>query len=69
MTVQAGINAILYYAPSIFSNLGLDGNTTALLATGLVGIMFWLSTAVSTSASVSCLFDASSRGTDRRCQP
>jgi hypothetical protein len=55
MTVQAGINAILYYAPSIFSDLGLDGNTTALLATGLVGIMFWLSTAVSTFASVSCL--------------
>jgi hypothetical protein len=48
MTVQAGINAILYYAPAIFSDLGLDGNTTALLATGLVGIMFWLSTTVST---------------------
>lgn len=38
-----GINAILYYAPSIFSSLGLAGNTLDLLATGVVGIawVFW----------------------------
>lgn len=42
----AGINAILYYAPSIFSELGLDQNTTALLATGIVGLVFWGATTV-----------------------
>jgi len=39
-----GINAILYYAPTIFSDLGLSGNTTNLLATGVVGIAMWLAT-------------------------
>jgi hypothetical protein len=33
-----GINAVLYYAPSIFGALGLSTNTTSLLATGVVGI-------------------------------
>ncbi|KAG8733168.1 hypothetical protein FRC11_008230 [Ceratobasidium sp. 423] len=33
-----GINAVLYYAPSIFQSLGLSGNTISLLATGVVGI-------------------------------
>lgn len=35
----AGVNAILYYAPQIFKNLGLAGNTNSLLATGVVGIV------------------------------
>lgn len=35
-----GVNAILYYAPSIFQNLGLTGSTTSLLATGVVGISY-----------------------------
>jgi hypothetical protein len=35
-----GVNAILYYAPSIFSDLGMTGNTTSLLATGVVGIVY-----------------------------
>ncbi|KAK5171917.1 uncharacterized protein LTR77_003554 [Saxophila tyrrhenica] len=39
-----GINAVLYYAPTIFSQLGLSGNTTSLLATGVVGIAMWLAT-------------------------
>jgi len=39
-----GVNAILYYAPSIFSDLGLTGNTTDLLATGVVGISMFLAT-------------------------
>ncbi|EGO24168.1 hypothetical protein SERLADRAFT_355951 [Serpula lacrymans var. lacrymans S7.9] len=39
-----GVNAILYYAPSIFSSLGLTGNTTSLLATGVVGIAMFLAT-------------------------
>ena len=34
------INAILYYAPSIFQSLGLTGNTVSLLATGVVGIVY-----------------------------
>ena len=39
-----GINAILYYAPQIFKGLGLSGNTTSLLATGVVGIVMWIAT-------------------------
>lgn len=39
-----GINAILYYAPTIFSDLGLSSNTTSLLATGVVGIAMFLAT-------------------------
>lgn len=39
-----GINAILYYAPSIFKALGLTGSTNSLLATGVVGIVMWVAT-------------------------
>jgi len=39
-----GINAVLYYAPSIFGSLGLSSNTTSLLATGVVGIAMFLAT-------------------------
>ncbi|KAK4696194.1 MFS transporter, SP family, sugar:H+ symporter, partial [Lecanoromycetidae sp. Uapishka_2] len=39
-----GINAILYYAPTIFANLGLSSNTVSLLATGVVGIVMLLAT-------------------------
>ncbi|EHL01078.1 MFS general substrate transporter [Glarea lozoyensis ATCC 20868] len=39
-----GINAVLYYAPTIFKSLGLGGNTTSLLATGVVGIVMFLAT-------------------------
>ncbi|KAI0070423.1 sugar transporter [Panus rudis PR-1116 ss-1] len=39
-----GVNAILYYAPSIFQNLGLTGNAIDLLATGVVGIVMFLAT-------------------------
>ncbi|KAI1174836.1 sugar transporter [Nemania sp. FL0916] len=39
-----GINAVLYYAPSIFQSLGLNSNTTSLLATGVVGILLFVST-------------------------
>lgn len=35
-----GINAILYYAPTIFGDLGLVGNANSLLATGVVGIAY-----------------------------
>lgn len=39
-----GINAVLYYAPTIFKELGLTGNTVSLLATGVVGIVMFLAT-------------------------
>jgi len=39
-----GVNAILYYAPTIFTDLGLTGNTNSLLATGVVGIVMFLAT-------------------------
>ncbi|GAB7338044.1 hypothetical protein MBLNU457_4413t1 [Dothideomycetes sp. NU457] len=39
-----GINAVLYYAPQIFKNLGLGSNTVSLLATGVVGIVMFLFT-------------------------
>ena len=39
-----GVNAILYYAPSIFQSLGLTGNTVSLLATGVVGIAMFVAT-------------------------
>ena len=39
-----GINAVLYYAPSIFGELGLSSNTTSLLATGVVGIVMLVAT-------------------------
>lgn len=39
-----GVNAILYYAPSVFKSLGLTGSTLSLLATGVVGIITFLGT-------------------------
>ena len=46
MTFQqwTGVNFILYYAPFIFHNLGLDATTTSLLASGVVGIVMFLAT-------------------------
>ncbi|KAG6820960.1 hypothetical protein H0H93_009196 [Arthromyces matolae] len=44
LTNRTGVNAILYYAPTIFQDLGLTGNTTSLLATGVVGIVMFLAT-------------------------
>lgn len=46
MTFQqwTGVNAVLYYAPSIFAQLGMSSNTTSLLATGVVGIAMFLAT-------------------------
>ncbi|KAF9003975.1 general substrate transporter [Cyathus striatus] len=39
-----GVNAILYYAPSIFQRLNLADNAVSLLATGVVGIVMFLAT-------------------------
>jgi len=39
-----GINAVLYYAPAIFEQLGFTDNTISLLATGVVGIVMFIAT-------------------------
>ncbi|KAK7203971.1 putative sugar transporter, high affinity [Myxozyma melibiosi] len=39
-----GINAVLYYAPFIFQDLGLTGNSVSLLASGVVGVVMFLAT-------------------------
>ncbi|KAL1383524.1 sugar transporter [Phyllosticta capitalensis] len=39
-----GINAIIYYAPTIFKDIGLSGNSVSLLATGVVGVINFFST-------------------------
>lgn len=39
-----GINAVLYYAPTIFKGLGLSSNSVSLLATGVVGIVMFIAT-------------------------
>jgi sugar porter (SP) family MFS transporter len=39
-----GINAIMYYAPQIFSNAGLTSNSSRLLATGVNGVVNMLAT-------------------------
>jgi MFS family permease len=36
--------AMIYYAPTMFTSLGLNGDTTTLLATGVYGIVNCLST-------------------------
>ena len=37
-------SAIIYYAPTIFAQIGLTGNTIPLLATGIVGIVNFVMT-------------------------
>ncbi|TKA65872.1 hypothetical protein B0A49_12493 [Cryomyces minteri] len=41
-----GVDAVLYYAPTMFAGLGISSNTTGLLATGVVGILIFLGTIV-----------------------
>jgi hypothetical protein len=36
--------AVIYYASNIFVSLGLTGGTTSLLATGVTGVVFMVST-------------------------
>ncbi|KAJ5087533.1 hypothetical protein N7456_011149 [Penicillium angulare] len=40
----SGINAIIYYAPSVFEQVGLSGGSVGLLATGVVGILMFVFT-------------------------
>ncbi|KAL3484399.1 general substrate transporter [Aspergillus germanicus] len=39
-----GINAIIYYAPTMFTSIGLSSNSVDLLATGVVGIVNFFAT-------------------------
>lgn len=39
-----GINAIIYYAPTVFQEIGLSGGTIGLLATGIVGVVNFVMT-------------------------
>ncbi|KAK3641602.1 hypothetical protein LTR56_011203 [Elasticomyces elasticus] len=43
-SLWVAVNAKIYYAPTIFSQLGLSVNTSSLLATGVYGIVNTLST-------------------------
>ncbi|KAG6027210.1 hypothetical protein E4U41_001005 [Claviceps citrina] len=38
------VATVIYYAPQIFRSLGLSGNTNSLLATGVTGVVFLMST-------------------------
>ncbi|KAE8321180.1 general substrate transporter [Aspergillus sergii] len=40
----SGINAIIYYAPTVFAEVGLSGGSIGLLATGVVGILMFIFT-------------------------
>lgn len=44
LTEDSGIDAIIYYASQVFERLGLTGGTQALLATGVTGVVFFVST-------------------------
>ncbi|KAJ7348946.1 hexose transport-related protein [Mycena albidolilacea] len=41
---MSGIDAIVYYAPTIFQSLGLGAKTVSLLASGVIGVVFIIST-------------------------
>lgn len=43
---MTGTNAINYYAPQIFENLGITGTTTGLFATGVYGIVKMVACAI-----------------------
>ena len=44
MQQWSGIDAIIYYASNVFLSLGLTDGTTALLATGVTGCVFFVCT-------------------------
>jgi hypothetical protein len=43
---MTGTNAINYYAPTIFANLGITGTDTGLFATGIYGVVKMVTCAV-----------------------
>lgn len=44
LTIYSGIDAIIYYSADVFQSLGLTGGTLALLASGVTGVIFLIST-------------------------
>lgn len=44
MPQWSGIDAIIYYASNVFLSLGMSSTTQALLATGVTGVVFMVST-------------------------
>jgi hypothetical protein len=38
------MDSVIYYASNVFQSLGLTGGTIALLATGVTGVVFLIST-------------------------
>ncbi|KAF8513749.1 general substrate transporter [Gautieria morchelliformis] len=47
-----GTNAINYYAPQIFSNLGISGANTGLLATGIYGVVKVVFTTIALAVAI-----------------
>lgn len=41
---RADHTPVIYYASNVFVSLGLTGGTTAILATGVTGVVFLVST-------------------------
>ena len=56
---MTGANAVNYYAPQIFANLGISGNANGLFATGIYGVV------KTVSCSIFLLFLADSLGRRR----
>jgi hypothetical protein len=48
----SGIDAIIYYASNVFQSFGLTSGTIALLATGVTGVVFLISTIPAMVSSV-----------------
>jgi hypothetical protein len=44
--LRSSVNSlvVIYYASNVFVSLGLTGGTTSLLATGVTGVVFMVST-------------------------
>ena len=42
ITEWSGINALLYYGPTIIRNVGLEGDTVTLIVSGGIGIVQFL---------------------------
>lgn len=48
------IGMVIYYASDVFVSLGLTGGTTALLATGVTGVVFIISTVPAMVSRTNC---------------
>lgn len=49
--ICTGVNTIIYYAPTIFKYAGFDSNTSAIYATGIIGVVNFLMTFVAIAYS------------------